>query len=218
MLLRLIVSIVPAGLVTLGLFVAMITFISTANNKLGDDSERYMVDLVRLKQDETVKTRERKPEKPPEPVTPKLENPWMNDAPLYSGQDISTGFGLSGNPRMNDAPLNISGTPLYSGQDISTGFSLSAFDGDYLPILKVQPIYPRRALSRGIEGYVILEFTVTRTGAVKDPAIIESDPPKVFDDAAIRAALEFKYKPKFVNGESVDVAGVQNKITFRLEK
>lgn len=84
--------------------------------------------------------------------------------------------------------------------------------------MKVQPIYPRRALSRGIEGYVILEFTVTRTGAVKDPVIVESEPPNVFDDAAIRAALKFKYKPKVVNGESVDVADVQNRITFRLEK
>lgn len=201
---RLIISIVPAGLVTLGLFVAMITFISTANNKLGADSERYMVDFVRLQQDETVKTKERKPEKlpepaqpPPDPVSPRLEN-----------------------PRMNAIPLNIPGAPLAmdSGLDISTGFGLSASDGDYLPIVKVQPIYPRRALSRGIEGYVILEFTVTRTGAVKDPVIIESDPPNVFDDEAIRAVLKFKYKPKIVNGESVDVTGVQNKITFRLEK
>lgn len=205
---RLIVSIVPAGLVTLGLFVAMITFISTANNELEDDSERYMLDFVRLEQDETVQTRERKPEKPPQPeqrppdpATPRLENPQMNDAPAD----------LSSPPLALDPALN-------SGLDISTGFGLSASDGDYLPIVKVQPIYPRRALSRGIEGYVILEFTVTRTGAVKDPVIVESVPPNVFDDAAIRAALKFKYKPKVVNGESVDVAGVQNRITFRLEK
>ena len=205
---RLIVSIVPAGLVTLGLFVAMITFISTANNELEDDGERYMVDFVRLEQDETVKTRERKPEKPPEPEqpppdpgAPRLETPAINAAP----PDLS-GPSLALDPALD------------SSLDISTGFGLSASDGDYLPIVKVQPIYPRRALSRGIEGYVILEFTVTRTGAVKDPVIIESEPPNVFDDAAIRAALKFKYKPKIVNGESVDVAGVQNRITFRLEK
>lgn len=201
---RLIVSIVPAALVTLGLFVAMTTFISTANNTLEDDSERYTVDFVRLEQDETVKTRERKAEKPPEPEQPP-------PAPGTPRLDI---------PLMNDAPLNISSAPLApdSGLDIATGFGLSASDGDYLPIVKVQPMYPRRALSRGIEGYVLLEFTVTQTGAVKDPVIIESEPPNVFDDAAIRAALKFKYKPKIVNGEAVDVAGVQNRITFRLEK
>lgn len=205
---RLIVSIVPAGLMTLGLFVAMITFISTANNELEDDSKRYMLDFVQLEQDETVKTRERKPEKPPEPdlqppdpVAPRLETQPIKDTPLdLNGPSLAPNMALD------------------TGLDISAGFGLSASDGDYLPIVKVQPIYPRRALSRGIEGYVLLEFTVTRTGAVKDPVIVESDPPNVFDDAAIRAALKFKYKPKIVNGESVDVAGVQNRITFRLEK
>lgn len=201
---RLILSIVPAGLITLGLFAAMMTFISTANNELEDDSERYMVDFVRLQSDEPVKTRERKPEKlpepeqpPPDPATPRLENPQMSNAPPD----------LSGAPPALDSSL-----------DISTGFSLSASDGEYLPIVKVQPIYPRRALSRRIEGYVILEFTVTRTGAVRDPVVIDSEPPNVFDDAAVRAALKFKYKPKIVNGEAVEVAGVQNRITFRMEK
>ncbi|MDO3722150.1 energy transducer TonB [Marinobacter sp. chi1] len=201
---RLIVAIVPAGLVTLGLFVAMVTVISTANNELKDDNERYLVDFVRLQQEETLQPRERKPEKPPEPEQPPPEPA----TPKFES------------PRMDETPSNLSGPPLAleSGLDIATGFGLSASDGDYLPIVKVQPVYPRRALSRGIEGYVLLEFTVTRTGAVKDPVIIESDPPNVFDDAAVRAALKFKYKPKVVNGEAVDVAGVQNRITFRLEQ
>jgi protein TonB len=90
-------------------------------------------------------------------------------------------------------------------------------DGDYLPIVKVAPVYPRRAQTRGIEGYVLLEFVVTRTGAVRDPVIIESKPPGIFDRAALQAALKFKYKPKVVNGEPIDVAGVQNRITFELQ-
>lgn len=199
---RLIVSIVPASLVTVGLFVAMMAFISSANSQLADNNAGYLVEFVRLKRDETVKATQRKPEKPPqpeqpppEPVTPKLDDPLIKDA-----------------------PLSISRAPMDSTLDISTGFNLGASDGDYLPFVKVQPFYPRRALSRGIEGYVILEFTVTRTGSVRDPVIIESDPPTVFDDAAIRAVMKFKYKPKTVNGESVDVAGVQNRINFRLEK
>jgi protein TonB len=65
---------------------------------------------------------------------------------------------------------------------------------------------------------VILEFIVTKTGAVADPVVIEAKPPGMFDRAAINAALKFKYKPKVVNGEPIDVAGVQNKITFELEK
>jgi len=47
--------------------------------------------------------------------------------------------------------------------------------------------------------------------------IIESKPPGIFDRAALQAAAKFKYKPKVVNGEPIDVAGVQNRITFELQ-
>jgi len=90
-------------------------------------------------------------------------------------------------------------------------------DGEYLPIVKVQPVYPRRAAERGIEGYVLLEFTVTEAGTVEDPQVIEADPPGYFERAARQAALKFKYKPKVVNGTPVPVSGVRNLITFQLE-
>ena len=55
------------------------------------------------------------------------------------------------------------------------------------------------------------------TGAVRDPVVIDAKPPGIFDRAAIQAALKFKYKPKVVNGEPVEVAGVRNLIKFELE-
>ena len=86
-----------------------------------------------------------------------------------------------------------------------------------LPIFKAAPIYPRRAWTRGVEGHVLLEFVVTSKGAVRDPVVIESKPPGIFDSAAIDAALQFKYKPKVVNGEPVEVGGVRNLIKFELQ-
>ena len=85
-----------------------------------------------------------------------------------------------------------------------------------MPIVKVAPVYPRRAQTRGIEGYVVLEFIVTKTGAVRNPFVVEAKPPGIFDRAAINAALKFKYKPIVVNGEPIDGAGVRNRITFEL--
>jgi len=90
-------------------------------------------------------------------------------------------------------------------------------DGEYLPIAKVQPVYPSRAVSRGIEGHVLLEFTVTRTGSVVDPVVLESVPKGVFDRAAKNAALKFKYKPRVVQGSPVAVSGVTNLIRFNLD-
>ena len=100
---------------------------------------------------------------------------------------------------------------------IAGGLALDAGDGEYLPIVKVQPIYPRRALQRGIEGYVIVEFTVTKNGSVANPKVVEAEPPNLFDKAAVDAAKKFKYKPRVIDGEPTEVMGVQNRITFTMK-
>jgi protein TonB len=115
----------------------------------------------------------------------------------------------------HDAPISVGGVDI----DLSPGFGIVAgsADGDYLPIVKVAPIYPSRAVDREIEGYVIVEFTVTKTGAVRNPRVVEYHPSTIFNRAALAAALKFKYKPRIVNGEPIEVHGVLNKITFKLE-
>ena len=90
-------------------------------------------------------------------------------------------------------------------------------DGSYVPIFKVPPIYPRRAQERGIEGCVMLEFVVTKVGAVRDPVVLWSIPSGIFDRAAMRSALKFKYKPQIRDGEAIEVQGVLNQITFIIE-
>ena len=97
---------------------------------------------------------------------------------------------------------------------------LSSGDGEYLPIVKVAPIYPRRAQTRGITGYCIVTYTVTATGAIRDPYVEnESDcsPKGIFERASLKAAAKFKYKPRVVDGQAIEVAGVQNKFTYELE-
>jgi protein TonB len=90
-------------------------------------------------------------------------------------------------------------------------------EGDYLPIVRVAPVYPARALSRGIEGYVDMGFTVTTTGTVRDPVVLFSTS-SLFDRAATRAVLKFKYKPRVVDGQPVDVPNVKTRITFLIEE
>ena len=115
------------------------------------------------------------------------------------------------------------GAALDFGADMSNdisldgGLALGSGDGEYLPIVKVTPVYPRRALQRGIQGYVIVEFTVSKIGAVVDAFVVEANPEEIFDQAAIDAAKKFKYKPRVVNGEPAAVSGVQNRITFKID-
>jgi protein TonB len=89
-------------------------------------------------------------------------------------------------------------------------------DGDLLPIVKVQPNYPATALRQGLDGYVIVQFTVTRGGTVTDVVVTESSH-RVFERAAIQAASRFRYRPRVIDGEAVEVFGVLHLIRFAIE-
>jgi protein TonB len=116
----------------------------------------------------------------------------------------------------NAPTINIPPPTVATNIDIGGPGSMNIAEGDYLPIVRVAPVYPARALSRGIEGYVDMSFTVTTSGTVTDP-IVQFSTSSLFDRAATRAVLKFKYKPRVVDGQPVEVSGVKTRITFKIE-
>jgi len=198
---RYIIATVLAFLITAGLFLGMRYLIVGGENAFTEPSKGRVIEFVRLKKDESVQAKNRKPQKPPKPEAPppEVEQPMVQQNSLDS-----------------DAQSMSFSPDLKSDTSLERGLLLDSGDGEYLPIVKVAPIYPRRALSRGIEGYVIVEFTVTKNGSVSDPKVIEAEPADIFNQAATDAALKFKYKPRVIDGVPTEVAGVQNKITFKM--
>ena len=87
---------------------------------------------------------------------------------------------------------------------------------EMLPILKADPKYPREAFTRGIEGYVILEYQVDESGRAVEPRVIEAVPRGTFDKAAIEAAKLYRYLPKIKDGLPVAVSRVRQRINFEL--
>ncbi len=200
MIVRYALSVIFAVLITFSLFWGMQYLIATGNNPLEGKIEGRRVEIGEVRQAQDVEQTIRKPDKPEDADTP----PDTPDLDMDTNVDnVSTGIEIGMAPV--SAVVSVGGTG---------GFAAS--DGDYLPIVKVAPIYPRRAQERGLSGYVIVEFTVTRLGTVVDAKVIESTN-SVFNRAAIKAALKFKYKPKVVDGQPIDVAGVLHKITFEME-
>jgi protein TonB len=195
---RYVLGVILGATVTFLLFLLMQALIRSDRSPFDEGVTGRLVDFVRLQEDVDVQVRQRKPTPPPPPDEPPPDMP----RPDFDTSGSTVGVDI-GAVNVN-VDLNIGGVG---------GFST---DGEYLPIVKVAPIYPRRAQQRGIEGFVLLEFVVTQTGAVRDPVVIEAKPPGIFDSAAISAALKFKYKPKVVNGQPIEVAGVRNLITFEL--
>jgi periplasmic protein TonB len=100
---------------------------------------------------------------------------------------------------------------------LSMGVSVSGSDRDVMPLVQIHPDYPPRAQSRGIEGWVVVQFTITPVGTVRDATIVDAQPKGVFDEAAIKAVSRWKYNPKVEEGTPVERRGVQVKLTFKLE-
>lgn len=192
------IAFVAASVVTFGLIWTMQVLIATGKQALTKNQEFKFVDFVRVKRDETVNQEENKPEKPPEPDT---QPP---DAPPPQMDNVDTSQAVSMTP--------LSGS--ISVQNKLGGFQI--VDGDYLPIVKVAPIYPRRAMTRGVEGDCLIEYTVTSAGAVRDPTVVECSS-SLFARASLNAVLRFKYKPRVVDGNPIEVPGVRHVITYKLE-
>lgn len=194
------ISLAAGVVVTFALLWIMQILIATGEKALVDDKDYKFVDFVRVDRDENIEQKKAKPKKPPEPDQPPPDQP----PPDFDNADPSAKGITIGNVRV-DTGISIGGIGGFDN-----------VDGEYLPIVKVAPIYPRRAQSRGVEGYCILSFTVTRLGTIADPSTVECSS-TLFERASTNAVLKFKYKPRVVNGEPIDVPGVKHKITFQLE-
>jgi protein TonB len=183
--------------VAFGLFLLMQSLISREYEQ--DDVEnRKIADIVVPEREIDINVKETKPEKAEDPEEPPPEM-----------EPMEVDF---------DTDLNVANTaPGASVQVEVSSSGMGGGDGEYLPIVKVAPIYPRRAQTRGITGYCIVEYTVTKSGSIRDPQPVDCEPSGVFERASVKAAEKFKYKPRVVDGEPIAVAGVQNKFTYELE-
>lgn len=170
-----------------------------------------LLDFVRVQPQDYVQVKERRlPSKPPPPKRPppppRLRV--QSDVAVESSAldidlpDIEVGFGGSG------PYLGAWRGPASAGNP--------NLDGDVIPIVRIAPQYPRQALLEGIEGWVRLEFVINPDGTVADPAVTEAEPPRIFNNSALRAILRWKFKPRIVDGKPVHRRGAQI-IEFKLE-
>ncbi|MCS5635169.1 MAG: energy transducer TonB [Myxococcota bacterium] len=174
--------------ITFGLFYLMQYLISMGSERGANIRKGQVIEFVRLKRDTAAQTRKRelpKKEKPPEPPPPPELQMSQNDAPDANSMAIA-------------AP------DLSAGPDLGSGPNLGApSDSDSVPLVRVPPQYPIRAAERGIEGWVVLRFTITATGTVDNPVVLDAQPKRIFDRAAIRSIKKWKYRPRIVDGVAI---------------
>ncbi|MCZ6641016.1 MAG: energy transducer TonB [Gammaproteobacteria bacterium] len=180
---------------TTGLVLLMEYLIRSDESGYEEVADIGTIQFVRLLEDEEVKIVDRRPEEIPPP-----EIPPPAPEPVVGETDTGTLWVLPA-PQPKVPPAAVDPGP---------------GDGDLLPIVKVMPVYPRIDQTRGIEGYVIIQFTVDELGRVVDPVVVDAMPDRVFNKAALEAVRRYKYKPRVVNGTPTSVTGLQQRLTFEL--
>lgn len=203
---RFLASIVAGTVVALLLFLLMHLLVGGRDGFQRPDETGKVIDFVRVKADEIVQTRERQvPRKPPPPDKPPPPPQLQTQAPQQvvkqrldiETPDISTGF--------------TGGPVVAAGWQSGDGAS----DGDIVPIVRIEPTYPREALLGGIEGWVRITFTIAPDGSVMNPRVLDSQPRRIFDREATRAILRWKFKPRIVDGQAVSREAEQT-IDFKM--
>ena len=203
--LRLVVAMVVGLVIAFLLTWFMSVLIESGEQRLDDSKRVQLLDFVRVKRAESVQTKSRTLTRP------------KNTPPLSAPQAPAESNASAANNALAVAPLP---TGVGGGLDVATGgIGFGAHDGEYLPIVKVAAVYPLAAQQRRVEGTCMVTYTVTTNGSVRDVSIVPDrcDHP-AFERVSVDAALKFKYKPRVVNGEAIEVEGVYNRFIFKLQK
>lgn len=124
-------------------------------------------------------------------------------APLTGGPGRSFGFAVGGGGSLGIQKMAVQG---------------AGSDRDAVPLVTVAQDYPPIARERGIEGWVIVQFTVTTIGSVKDLIVVDAEPKGVFEKSALKTASQWKFKAKIEGGVAVERRGMQRKLTYVMEK
>lgn len=196
---RMMLAAIPAALITFSLQMVMVTLITFADKELDKEPALRLPDIAMPEMEIETQRAVEKPQKPVLDETPPPEVPQQAFDNIDGGAEVG----------------NLSPGALASALDLSIGAGISASDGEYLPIVKVAPQYPRQALKRKLEGDVVVEYTVTKQGSVKNARVLFTTDP-VFNKSAVDSALRYKYKPRVVEGQAIEVPGVRTRIKFRL--
>jgi periplasmic protein TonB len=196
---RMAIAVALGLLVTFALFWVMQALIGV-EAKLGTAAPPLSVEFVRLRRDTAPPPKEREPPKRDKPEAPPPP-PEMNVAKSINPGEATADI----------VPLVDTAKEVAAATSLSAGSS----DSESVPLVRVDPDYPPRALQRGIEGWVDVEFTITPLGTVEDPKILRANPPGVFEQSTLRAVRRWRYNPRIEGGKAVSRTQ-RTRLSFRL--
>lgn len=181
-------AITLAVLANLLLFLGMVRMVDTRFTGWGEVAEVLSLEVVSLP--DALPPPDRAPPDPAAPELqrePRLEAPQLSFEPLDRDNAPDTLL-----VAMPPVKFELHGTPFLG----SLAPPLMPGASPLTPNVRVEPVYPRRAQVRGIEGYVVVGFTVNPDGTTSQLEILDSLPPITFDRAALKAVERWRFEPQ----------------------
>lgn len=190
--------------ISLALFYLMSQLISGGKALTKSDDDQNFIEFVRVKRQSTVQERKRQlPKKPPEPKKPPPPQKLAVAADQPSKPQMKMNL-----PKLS---TSLKGNGPYLGPGGGGGGT------GVTPIVRIEPQYPRKAAMQGIQGWVQLSFDITTLGTVENVKILAAQPKRIFNMAAKRALLKWKYKPRMEDGKPMGQKGEKVQLDFKLE-
>ncbi|MEZ8388616.1 energy transducer TonB [Vibrio splendidus] len=204
---RLFLALPLAGALGLALFSFMAWMVDNGHQRSPDNSETLSFNMVMVEQEQEVQRRQRTvPEKPEMPEPPPEAKTSQSQAEVTPLNSMSSLPSLDLNTSVDGLAIN------------APTFSDFGSNQQALPLYRVEPRYPAKALKRGAEGHVIMSFTIDETGRPIDIQVTDANPRRMFEREAMRALKKWKYQPKVVDGKAIAQVGQTVKLEFKLAK
>ncbi|RBP48936.1 energy transducer TonB [Arenicella xantha] len=193
---RITLPFINASLITAGLFLLMYSLVHMEEPELLKAMPSPLFTFANVPEDDNVIITI------PKPPEPKLVEP-LPDLPAHPVAEIT------------DEGLPAQWTE-YSPPTVE-GSQLAIADGQLTLVLGYPPVYPNGALTRNIEGFAVVGFSVSQAGEVFDAYILESEPAGVFDRSALQAISKFRYRARNVNGKPVASDGQRYMFSYEID-
>ncbi len=188
---------VVSALITLGLFVFMAELVRSPQPLGGQVSEPPQFDIW-VPERTVIPPQTHRTLEPPKPM------PMRERITQPSGAEQAVA--VTTDPLMPEMPTQ------------ATHFTPSAMSSEAVPLIQVEPRYPIEAAQNGKEGYVIVSFDIRVDGTVSNAHVLDANPKRIFDKAAISAVMYWKYKPKFEAGKAMPQPNQRVQLDFKLDQ
>lgn len=193
-------------IISLSLFYFMSSLISDTPDLSSKKDNIGMIEFIRIKP----RTRlDEKTRKLPPKKTKKIKQPKMNMLSLALSKPTK--------PKSILNSPNLHSLVKSSGPAVG-GLGNNNFGSGITPLIRMEAQYPIRATRQGIEGWVILQFDITRIGRVSNIKILDYKPSPIFNKSSIKALRKWKYRPKMEDGKAVRTKNIKVKLEFTLKK